>query len=223
MRKRQWNLPPIKVPAEFGNSNLDLEKECPMHPNIFTLTPSVQSEINSRAHRVDPFKQHYRTPTSFVKLFKSYIVADGEQRMTVASGQYDVEQESAPIECVYDDCSRMWGLHVPYLDPSEWVTLSDYRANLKSKDVRDWRVVSSMTQAFWDSAIKLVNSKLFHGDLAGNLLNNIMVKTEKSSDEIAEVKIVDFGLCHQYPGCSEDALCAFYNDILDTVLDRTYG
>ena len=227
MRKRQWNVGSLSIPPESGDEVCSMaEEKCPEHPHMFTLTPSVQGSLESRAHRVDSLKQHYRTPTSFVKFFRSYIVADGEQKMTVASHQYDAEQENAPIECVYDTCARLWGLHVPYLDPREWVTLFDYRSGLEDDSggvfVEDC-VISSMTQAFWDSAMKLVKSKLFHGDLAGNLSRNIMVKTHNDSGEIAEVKIIDFGLCHQHPGSSEDALCVFYNNVLDNILNITYG
>tara|TARA_Y100000992_G_scaffold280232_1_gene227110 strand:- start:277 stop:987 length:711 start_codon:yes stop_codon:yes gene_type:complete len=223
MSKRRWNLPALDVPPDCERKEAD--RRGGDHPHLFVLdSPTENVLVETVGRRVSVTKQHYRTPTSFVKLFRDDSKAKDEYRMTVASGQYEDEESKTPIECRWEADANLWGLYIPYLQPSEWRTLDDYRKNQKcpkQDNLEKSRVISSMTQAFWASAIKLISSKLFHCDLTSNLLQNIMVKT--SGAHIEELKIVDFGLCHHSPEASVDAACDFYNVVLDDVVSKIYN
>tara|TARA_E500000331_G_scaffold291635_1_gene288165 strand:- start:100 stop:765 length:666 start_codon:yes stop_codon:yes gene_type:complete len=220
MRKREWGLPALDVPIKGSEKTANKRGD---HPHLFVLdSPTESSLVEAVGCRVSVTKQHYRTPTSFVKFFRDDAKAKDEYRMTVASGQYAEEEVKTPIECKWEPDAKLWGLYIPYLQPSEWRTLEDYRKNQRcvKEDACKRRVVSSMTQAFWASAMKLISSRLFHCDLTSNLLHNIMVKT--SGAHVDELKIVDFGLCHYSPESSVDAACQFYNVILDDVVRKIY-
>lgn len=212
--KRVWNLPPLELPPELPANNSTSVTPLP-HPHIFKVNKREETALNATfGPRVDFLKQHYRTPTSFVKIYRNDESARDEFQMTVASRQYD--DMPTPIECRQEAETRLWGLSVPYLPPSEWITLGGYLK--KYSGLENYKIVSSMTQAFWDSALKLVDSRLFHCDLWGNFHHNIMVRPT-AGGHVAKLKIIDYGLCYRDPGSSDDVLCAFYGHVLDNILD----
>lgn len=212
--KRVWNLPPLEVPTDTPVGIATSVTPLP-HPHIFRVNEREETALNATfGPRVDILKQHYRTPTSFVKIYKSNESARDEFQMTVASRQYD--DMPTPVECHQESETQLWGLSLPYLPPSEWITLAGYLK--KFGGIGNHGVVSSMTQAFWNSALKLVHSRLFHCDLWDNFRQNIMVRPT-TGGHVAELKIIDYGLCYRDLASTDDVLCAFYGHVLDNILE----